>query len=73
MDFSIPAYLSDFSTQDDQRTIAKLKMFYVGETGDGRVFDKEFSDKLVNKWLLRWKWRIKTYNLWLFKRWFYWS
>lgn len=47
MDFSIPAYLSDFSTQDDQRTIAKLKMFYVGETGDGRVFDKEFSDKLV--------------------------
>ena len=47
MDFSIPAYLSNFSTQDDQRTIAKLKMFYVGETGDGRIFDKEFSDKLI--------------------------
>ena len=48
MDFSIPAYLSNFSTQDDQRTIAKLKMFYVGETGDGRIFDKEFSDKLIS-------------------------
>ena len=47
MNFSIPAYLSNFSALDDKRTIAKLKVFYVGETGDGRVFDKEFSEKLV--------------------------
>lgn len=47
MNFSIPAYLSDFSTLDDQRTIAKLKTFYVGETGDGRVFTKDFSEELV--------------------------
>lgn len=47
MNFSIPAYLSDFSTLDDQRTVAKLKTFYVGETGDGRVFTKDFSEKLV--------------------------
>lgn len=44
---SIPAYLSNFSVQDDKRTVAKLKVFYVGETADGRVFDKEFSEKLV--------------------------
>lgn len=47
MNFSIPAYLSNFSTLDDQRTIAKLKTFYVGETGDGRVFTKDFSEELV--------------------------
>lgn len=47
LNFSIPAYLSDFSTQDDKRTIAKLKVFYVGETGDGRVFDKDFSSELA--------------------------
>ena len=47
MDFSIPAYLSNFSTLDDQRTIAKLKVFYVGETGDGRVFTKDFSEELI--------------------------
>lgn len=47
MDFSIPAYLSNFSTLDDQRTIANLKVFYIGETGDGRIFDKDFADKLV--------------------------
>ena len=47
MNFSIPAYLSSFSTLDDQRTIAKLKTFYVGETGDGRVFTKDFSEELV--------------------------
>lgn len=43
----VPASLSEFSTANDGRTIAKLKMFYVGETADGRVFDKEFADKLV--------------------------
>ena len=47
MNFSIPAYLSNFSTLDDQRTVAKLKTFYVGETGDGRVFTKDFSEELV--------------------------
>lgn len=47
LNFSIPAYLSNFSTQDDKRTIAQLKVFYVGETGDGRVFDKNFSDELI--------------------------
>lgn len=45
--FGIPAYLSDFSTLEDQRTICKLKMFYVGETEDGRVFNKDFSEELV--------------------------
>ena len=43
----IPASLSEFSAAQDGRTIAKLKMFYVGETADGRVFDKEFAEKLV--------------------------
>ena len=43
----IPASLSDFSATTDGRTIAKLKMFYIGETADGRVFEKDFADKLV--------------------------
>ena len=43
----VPASLSEFSASSDGRTIAKLKMFYVGETADGRVFDKQFADKLV--------------------------
>lgn len=47
MNFNIPAYLFDFSTLSDNRTKCKLKMFYVGETADGRVFDKEFAEELV--------------------------
>ena len=43
----IPASLSEFSAANDGRTIAKLKMFYIGETADGRVFDKQFADKLI--------------------------
>lgn len=45
--YKIPAYLSNFSTLDNGRTIAKLKVFYVGETADGRIFDKDFADKLA--------------------------
>lgn len=45
--YKIPAYLSNFSTLDNGRTIAKLKVFYIGETADGRIFDKDFADKLV--------------------------
>ena len=43
----IPASLSEFSATSDGRTIAKLKMFYIGETADGRVFDKDFAEKLL--------------------------
>lgn len=43
----IPAYLSNFSSLDNGRTIAKLKMFYIGETADGRVFDADFAEKLT--------------------------
>lgn len=45
--YSIPAYLSNFSTSEDRRTYADLKVFYVGETSDGRVFNQDFADKLV--------------------------
>ena len=47
MNFSIPTYLSDFSVQDDGRTLSKLKVMYVGETADGRIFDEEFSKKVA--------------------------
>lgn len=43
----IPAYLSNFLTLDNGRTIAKLKVFYIGETEDGRRFGEEFSKKLA--------------------------
>lgn len=45
--YKIPAYLSNFSTLDNGRTIAKLKVFYIGETADGRIFDKDFAEKLA--------------------------
>lgn len=45
--YDIPTYLSDFTELEDGRTKVKLKAFYIGETGDGRVFSKEFSDKLI--------------------------
>ena len=44
---SIPAYLSNFSALESGRTMADLKVFYIGETEDGRIFDQEFADKLV--------------------------
>lgn len=47
INYNIPTYLSDFTALEDGRTKVKLKAFYVGETGDGRVFSKEFSDKLI--------------------------
>lgn len=43
---SIPAYLSNFSTQEDGRTRAKLKTFYIGVTPDGREFDEDFAKAL---------------------------
>ena len=46
MKYSIPAYLSNFSTLEDGRTKGRLKVLYVGETADGRIFDKDFSDQL---------------------------
>lgn len=47
MKFSIPTYLSDFSAQEDGRTIARLKVLYVGETADGRIFDEDFSKEIA--------------------------
>ena len=47
MNFNIPTYLFDFQNSEDGRTHCKLKMFYVGETADGRVFDKEFAEQLI--------------------------
>ena len=47
MKFSIPTYLSDFSAQEDGRTIARLKVLYIGETADGRIFDEDFSKEIA--------------------------
>lgn len=49
--FSIPAFVDEL-VQDNTNakySKAKLKMYYVGETGDKRLFTKEFSDKLISK------------------------
>lgn len=47
MNYSIPAYLSNFEAGENRRTIAKLDMFYIGETADGRIFDEEFANSLL--------------------------
>lgn len=45
--FKVPAYLSNFSSLDNGRTVAKLKMFYIGKTADNREFTKEFAEELI--------------------------
>jgi outer membrane biosynthesis protein TonB len=49
---SVPAHIYSFGetkgfTQNKYVTHAKLKVFYVGQTGDNRVFTKQFSDQLL--------------------------
>ena len=48
INFSIPVTLFDYRVSDNPLySFAKLKIFYVGETDDKRLFTKEFSDKLI--------------------------
>lgn len=49
---SVPATIYSFGetkslTENKYVTHAKLKVFYVGKTGDNRVFTKQFSDQLL--------------------------
>ena len=45
---SIPASLFDFSSEPNEKfSRAKLKMFYVGETPDHRLFTENFSKDLI--------------------------
>lgn len=49
---SVPATIYSFGetqglTQNQYVTQAKLKVFYIGKTGDNRVFTKQFSDQLL--------------------------
>lgn len=47
--FSIPAFIEELTPDaaNAKYSHGKLKIFYVGETVDHRVFSKEFSDKLL--------------------------
>lgn len=47
---SIPAFIENLTpdTANAKYSRAKLKMYYVGETVDHRLFTKEFSDKLIS-------------------------
>lgn len=48
INFSIPVNLFDYrESENSLYTYAKLKIFYVGQTGDKRLFTKDFSDKLL--------------------------
>ena len=48
VNFSIPVHLFNYRESDNSLySYAKLKIFYVGETGDRRLFTKEFSDQLI--------------------------
>lgn len=48
--FSIPAFVEDLTpdTANAKYSRAKLKMYYIGETVDRRLFTREFSDKLIS-------------------------
>lgn len=47
---SIPAFIENLAvdTENAKYSKAKLKMYYVGETGDKRLFTKDFSDKILS-------------------------
>ena len=48
INFSIPVTLFDYRVSDNPLySFAKLKIFYVGQTADKRLFTKEFSDRLI--------------------------
>ena len=48
INFSIPVTLFDYRESNNPLySFAKLKIFYVGQTADKRLFTKEFSDKLI--------------------------
>lgn len=45
---SVPVFIQDLQSEPNSRySTAKLKVFYEGETGDHRLFTKEFSEKLI--------------------------
>lgn len=45
---AVPAYLYDFSTEADENfSRAKLKVFYVGQTPDKRLFTKAFAEEVI--------------------------
>ena len=47
---NVPVFIKDIEQQDDGMktyTKAKLKVFYIGETPDHRLFTKDFSDKVI--------------------------
>lgn len=49
INFSWPAYLSDFSTDSTQENFSRgrLKVFYKGETADHRYFSDAFAEELI--------------------------
>ena len=47
---NVPVFIKDIEQQDDGMktfTKAKLKVFYIGETPDHRLFTKDFSDRVI--------------------------
>lgn len=45
---SVPVFIQDVEVADNkQYSKAKLKIFYIGETRDHRLFTKDFSDKIL--------------------------
>ena len=41
---NLPAYLSDFVSEPNEKfSRAKLKVFYIGETADKRLFTEKFA------------------------------
>lgn len=48
INYSIPVSLFDYrESENSLYSFAKLKIFYIGETQDRRVFTKEFSEQLI--------------------------
>lgn len=48
VNYNIPVSLFDYrESENSLYSFAKLKIFYIGETQDRRVFTKEFSEQLL--------------------------
>lgn len=44
---SVPVFIQDLESQNGKYSKAKLKVFYVGETPDHRLFSKNFAEEVV--------------------------
>lgn len=44
---SVPVFIQNLESKNGKYSKAKLKVFYIGETADHRLFSKQFAEEVV--------------------------